>query len=145
MRFYLDTNILAFLTGQDRGDSIGDDIQMLLNDYSVEILASSVCYQELVHLFQIGKLRRPQKCRLGGGESASEALAVLYQNGVTFVPVAYKHIEEIARLPMFDDHRDPNDRLIVAQAISDRVPLISSDRKFERYRNYGLDFMFNER
>ncbi len=46
---------------------------------------------------------------------------------------------------MFDDHRDPNDRLIVAQAISDRVPLISSDRKFERYRNYGLDFMFNER
>ncbi len=145
MRFYLDTNILAFLTGQDRGDSIGDDIQMLLNDYSVEILASSVCYQELVHLFQIGKLRRPQKCRLGGGESASEALAVLYQNGVTFVPVAYKHIEELARLPMFDDHRDPNDRLIVAQAISDRVPLISSDRKFERYRNYGLDFMFNER
>lgn len=144
MRFYLDTNILAFLTGQDRGDSIGDDIQMLLNDYSVEILASSVCYQELVHLFQIGKLRRPQKCRLGG-ESASEALAVLYQNGVTFVPVAYKHIEELARLPMFDDHRDPNDRLIVAQAISDRVPLISSDRKFERYRNYGLDFMFNER
>lgn len=145
MRSYLDTNILAFLTGQDRGDSIGDDIQMLLNDYSVEILASSVCYQELVHLFQIGKLRRPQKCRLGGGESASEALAVLYQNGVTFVPVAYKHIEELARLPMFDDHRDPNDRLIVAQAISDRVPLISSDRKFERYRNYGLDFMFNER
>lgn len=145
MRFYLDTNILAFLTGQDRGDSIGDDIQMLLNDYSVEILASSFCYQELVHLFQIGKLRRPQKCRLGGGESASEALAVLYQNGVTFVPVAYKHIEELARLPMFDDHRDPNDRLIVAQAISDRVPLISSDRKFERYRNYGLDFMFNER
>lgn len=41
MRFYLDTNILAFLTGQDRGDSIGDDIQMLLNDYSVDILASA--------------------------------------------------------------------------------------------------------
>ena len=145
MRFYLDTNILTFLTGQDRGDSIGDDIQMLLNDYSVDILASAVCYQELVHLFQIGKLRRPQRGRLDGGASASEALDVLSQNGITLVPVTYKHIEELARLPLFDDHRDPNDRLIVAQAISDRVPLISSDRKFERYRPYGLDFMFNER
>lgn len=81
MRFYLDTNILAFLTGQDRGDSIGDDIQMLLNDYSVDILASAVCYQELVHLFQIGKLRRPQRGRLDGGASASEALDVLSQTG----------------------------------------------------------------
>lgn len=82
---------------------------------------------------------------MDGGASASEALDVLSQNGITLVPVTYKHIEELARLPLFDDHRDPNDRLIVAQAISDRVPLISSDRKFERYRPYGLDFMFNER
>lgn len=78
MRFYLDTNILAFLTGQDRGDSIGDDIQMLLNDYSVDILASAVCYQELVHLFQIGKLRRPQRGRLDGGASAFLRLSTCY-------------------------------------------------------------------
>ena len=65
--------------------------------------------------------------------------------GIRIVSVGVPHLQRLAELPMFDDHRDPNDRLIVAQAISDRVPLISSDRKFERYRNYGLDFMFNER
>lgn len=46
---------------------------------------------------------------------------------------------------LYDDHRDPNDRLIIAQAISDQIPLISSDRKFSRYERYGLDFIFNER
>ena len=44
-----------------------------------------------------------------------------------------------------NDHRDPNDRLIIAQAISDRATLISSDRKFDRYERYGLQFMFNKR
>ena len=36
-------------------------------------------------------------------------------------------------------------RLIVAQAISDRIPLVSSDGKFTRYERYGLDFIQNRR
>lgn len=56
-----------------------------------------------------------------------------------------KHIDTLAALPIYDDHRDPNDRMIIAQAISDKIPLVSSDRKFIRYERYGLDFIFNER
>lgn len=48
-------------------------------------------------------------------------------------------------LPMYENHRDPNDRLIIAQAMSDKISLVSSDRKFEQYTKYGLDFIFNRR
>ena len=36
-------------------------------------------------------------------------------------------------------------RIIMAQAITDHVPLISSDRKFTHYVKSGLNFIFNER
>ncbi len=35
--------------------------------------------------------------------------------------------------------------LIIGQAISDRVLLVSSDHKFEHYVKYGLNFIFNKR
>jgi len=53
--------------------------------------------------------------------------------------------ELYAMLPMYENHRDPNDRLIIAQAMSDKISLGSSDRKFEQYTKYGLDFIFNRR
>lgn len=44
-----------------------------------------------------------------------------------------------------NDHHDPNDRLIIAQAIVDQAPLISSDYKFKMYERHCLDFVFNKR
>ncbi|OAV63386.1 hypothetical protein Barb6_03775 [Bacteroidales bacterium Barb6] len=38
-----------------------------------------------------------------------------------------------------------NDHAIIAQAISDKIPLISSDTKFQYYTGQGLDFIFNKR
>ncbi len=73
------------------------------------------------------------------------ALKRLEELGVSMVPTTMEHIKTLMELPLYDDHRDPNDRLIIAQAMSDRVTLISSDRKFMRYGRYGLDFIFNER
>lgn len=60
-------------------------------------------------------------------------------------PLTERHLDTLAALPLYDDHHDPNDRLIIAQAIADRVPLVSSDQKFARYVRHGLDFIFNER
>ena len=125
MRVYLDTNILAFLVGQDKGESISRDVMELLQDYEVVLLSSAVCFQELVHLVQIGKLRRPD-CR-DVGKAAAEALQVLEDYGIKMMPVSEKH------------------RLIIAQAICDRIPLVSSDQKFVRYGRYGLELIFNRR
>ena len=40
-------------------------------------------------------------------------------------------------------HNDPSDRLIIAQAIIEKIPIISSDKKFPEYRKQGLEFIPN--
>lgn len=143
MRVYLDTNILAFIVGQDRGSSISDDVKGIIKDYESLLLSSCVCYGELMHLIQIGKVHVPG-CK-DIRRATDEALRRLDEIGVSMVPVTMNHIRTFIDLPLYDDHRDPNDRLIVTQAISDRIPLVSSDGKFTRYERYGLDFIQNRR
>ena len=41
--------------------------------------------------------------------------------------------------------RDTTDHLIIAHAITEHLPLISSDGKFDFYCNQGLDFIFNKK
>jgi len=43
-----------------------------------------------------------------------------------------------------ENHGDPFDRMIIAQAIAERMPLISSDTKFYHYRKQKLEFIFND-
>lgn len=117
MRLYLDTNILVFLWG-DR-QSINRDVLGMIFDYSNTLYTSTTCVHELIHLFQIGKI------------------------SIKILPISEKNLQEYASLPFIKDHRDPFDRLIIAQAISDKATLISSDLKFQWYEKFGLKFIQN--
>ncbi len=139
MRYYLDTNILVFLLWGDK-DEISADTAALLADESNLMLTSTVCVHEIIHLFQIGKL--PIK-RNGKKANVTEIGRWLDYMGIEVKPVTMKHLETLANLPLFKDHRDPNDRHIVAQDISDHIPLVSSDSKFGKY--VRLEFVYNER
>ena len=127
---------------QKRMDEISNDVQEMIDDYSNRILTSSVCVQELIHLCQIGKVDSNKKEPFA---DARNVIPWLMDMGIEVVTVSTRHLSQFSLLPFMDGHRDPNDRLIISQAISDKIPLVSSDRKFEWYRKYGLDFMFNER
>lgn len=138
MRYYLDTNILIFLL-LNPGE-LSHTTREELNDYSNMLLTSEVCVHEFIHLAQIGKL--------GKGKHSIDPNAVLKaisDTGIEIVPVSRLHLRQFAALPFHGDHRDPNDRLIIAQAISDRIPLISSDGNFSDYAEDGLEFIYNER
>lgn len=54
MRLYFDTNILVFLLGERK--SLDNDVLESLFDYSNTFCTSSVCVNELIHLFQIVKI-----------------------------------------------------------------------------------------
>jgi PIN domain nuclease of toxin-antitoxin system len=43
------------------------------------------------------------------------------------------HVDTYAKLPVYEDHRDPFDRMLIAQAMSEDLTLISSDRRFREY------------
>ena len=43
------------------------------------------------------------------------------------------HAHAVAQLPLFDDHKDPFDRLLVAQSLSEPLILLTTDEKLARY------------
>lgn len=142
MRLYLDTNILYFLLLKNDTD-ISPEVSELLGDYNTVLYTSTICVQELIHLCHIGKIPIGKKKSLL--KAPREILQWLNDINVMIVPINDNHLAVYADIPIFEDHRDPNDRLLIAQAICDRATLVSSDHKFSRYVKYGLSFQFNKR
>lgn len=54
-------------------------------------------------------------------------------NGFELLPIEIAHLATVATLPFH--HRDPFDRLLIAQAITEKMPVVSSDSAFDAYTN----------
>jgi PIN domain nuclease of toxin-antitoxin system len=54
-------------------------------------------------------------------------------DGFSWPPIENAHILQFADLPVFNDHKDPFDRLLVAQALSEPLILLTADAKLARY------------
>ena len=57
--------------------------------------------------------------------------------------VTKEHLYTMTALELFKEHNDPSDRLIIAQAITESIPLISSDKVFKKYKSMGLNLILN--
>lgn len=57
----------------------------------------------------------------------------LSMNTLTLLPITLPHIECVAQLPLF--HKDPFDRMIVAQSLTESIPVVSADAVLD---NYGI-------
>ncbi|MEJ7829508.1 MAG: type II toxin-antitoxin system VapC family toxin [Segetibacter sp.] len=58
----------------------------------------------------------------------------LLSDGFEILQVSYNHIFSYQQIPFYKDHRDPFDRLLLATALSEQIPIISIDKKFSLYR-----------
>ena len=56
---------------------------------------------------------------------------MLKEHGFHQLDISFRHASEVAGLPLH--HRDPFDRLLIAQAIVENVPIVSRDRAFDPY------------
>jgi PIN domain nuclease of toxin-antitoxin system len=52
-------------------------------------------------------------------------------NDFTLLPIAVPHDAKVVAFPFH--HRDPFDRLIIAQALVEKIPIVSSDKLFDQY------------
>lgn len=55
----------------------------------------------------------------------------LHRNRLVLLPIGLSHIARVAVLPFH--HRDPFDRLLIAQAFVERLPIVSADSWFDPY------------
>jgi PIN domain nuclease of toxin-antitoxin system len=53
--------------------------------------------------------------------------------GIQTLPIRFPHIARLDALPFWDHHRDPLDRLLIAQALSENLSIVSKDRVFADY------------
>jgi len=137
MRYLIDSNILI-LSIVDTSE-LTMEVNDILNDYGNRIYVPSKCVEELMYLQQA------QKIKVKRWKTADDILAHIDELGFGIKYTAREHLQTLAKLPLFPDHKDQTDRIAIAQAITEKTPIISSDRKFHDYRRYGLDFVFNKR
>jgi PIN domain nuclease of toxin-antitoxin system len=71
------------------------------------------------------------KRSLGKVKARGGMLNEIERAGVELLPVTARHADLVASLPLH--HRDPFDRLLVAQATAENIPLVSSDESLRRY------------
>lgn len=55
----------------------------------------------------------------------------LANNSITILPIEIGHTAQVTILPFH--HRDPFDRLIIAQALVEKLPVVSVDSQFDAY------------
>lgn len=140
MRYLIDTNI--FLYSSIDIDIINKDIRQILDDYQNTIFISAESVKELILFY------RKQKNKTKFWKNETElVLSIEKDYGIKILPVKKEHLLTYARLTINEaqDHRDPSDHIIISQAITEGIPLISSDRKFHFYTQQALDFVYNER
>ncbi len=68
------------------------------------------------------------------GLSASDIDLAVRAMGAELLPIRLPHLARLPLLPLMDDHRDPFDRLLIAQAIAENVPIVTSDTRFDAYQ-----------
>ena len=120
MRLLLDTHALLWVLSAPAKLPAG--IRDALEDPANIVFASAASAWEMAIKQSRGKLRYP----------AAELAAALRRVSVLELPVTIRHAETAARLPPL--HRDPFDRMLIAQAQAEGLSLVSRDPAVRRYQ-----------
>ncbi|GHV69900.1 twitching motility protein PilT [Bacteroidia bacterium] len=134
-RHLLDTNVVLFILVEH---DVRRRVQDILEDYNNVFYVSMISVVEMMHLVRAGKFRKKWK-------SPDEIMPALAEANFILLPIKPEHLDMYARLQPVDGHNDPFDHIIISQAITERMTLISSDRKFKEYAKQKLTLIFNER
>ncbi len=121
MRLLLDTHVWLWL--QTEPERIGSALD-ILSDTRNEVLLSAASSWEIAIKYGLGRLALPQP----PDRYVPERLRL---SGTIPIAVEHAHTFAVASLPSI--HRDPFDRLLIAQSGILDAPILSADRIFERY------------
>lgn len=122
MRLLLDTH--AIIWAVDQPDRLGSRARPALEDAANELLISAATIWEIAIKTGLGKLTLSVPYR----QWMDRAIADL---GSTILPITVEYADVQARLP--GHHRDPFDRMLIAQAMAEKIPLVANEDRFDQY------------
>jgi PIN domain nuclease of toxin-antitoxin system len=120
-RLLVDTHALLWWLIDD--PALSPTAREALADPANEPLVSAASMWEIAIKRSLGKLTGP--------DDLPDRIA---DEGFAWLPVSAAHAWQVRDLP--PHHRDPFDRLLVAQALAERVPIVTADTRFD---DYGVD------
>lgn len=121
MKLLLDSH--TFLWWNNEPEKLSARVLGMCKDPENMLLISVASIWELQIKFQLGKLRLHT--------SLAEIIRQEQENGIEILPVEPAHIFALDSLP--DHHKDPFDRLLIAQAIVEEATLLSADPLIAQY------------
>lgn len=122
MRVLLDTHaLLWWVTGDPRLSETG---QLLLASPETDIFVSAVSAWEVTTKVRLNKLP-------GAEAFARDFSANIARLGFWGLAISVSHGQRAGTLP--GHHKDPFDRMLIAQSLSENLPLVSNELIFEQY------------
>ena len=115
----VDTHALLWFLSDD--PQLSPTAKATMESSETVLLASAACIWEMAIKAGLGKLKVP-----------ADLPSILDEQGFATLDVAAQHAWAVADLPL-SDHRDPFDRLLVAQALVERLGVISNDTQLDQY------------
>ncbi len=121
MRLLLDTHaFLWFVAGDKR---LSPSAQRAMERAGAELVLSAASVWEMAIKLRLGRLSLPEPLEI--------YIAEKMQAGLQLLPVEWEHAARVATLPLH--HRDPFDRLLVCQALVEKLPVVTADAMFHAY------------
>jgi PIN domain nuclease of toxin-antitoxin system len=121
MKLLLDTHtVIWYINGNTR---MPQHIRQILDNKSNDV------YVSVISLWEISI--KSQKGKLVLHKSLEDIMRLLYSNGFQFLGINPVHVHCLDSLPL--RHKDPFDRMLIAQSLEDDFVLVSCDEMFDRY------------
>lgn len=118
MKLLIDTHILLWWL--EDSPSLASQARSLISDPDNAVFLSAVSMWEIWLKVSLGKLRLPKQFE-----------RILADQGFEHLPLTASQARNVAELPWI--HRDPFDRMLIAQAKSERLKLVTSDQTLSGY------------
>lgn len=128
MKFLLDTNVFLWSLAEEH--KLNSRAQEILTSSSSELYFSAAGSWEIAVKFALGKLPLPKP-------PSVYIPRALRSWTISALDITHEHALRAGELPAH--HRDPFDRLLIAQARAEKMTLLTADRVF---RNYKVDMIF---
>ena len=122
MRALLDTHALLWWLDGDR--RLSQRARRLIDNDETAVLVSAASAWEICTKFRLGKLP-------GAAAVATDVTGCLASQGFAQLPITIDHAQRAGSLP--GPHRDPFDRMLIAQSQAEDLPLVTIDPVFGQY------------
>jgi PIN domain nuclease of toxin-antitoxin system len=127
----LDTNVILGIILNDK--TFSEEVKDIIEFDAYNVFVSVEVLKELSYLKHNGRPDIKMNFR---------DFATFFENkNFQVQPFDFYAAQKYDELPLLENHKDPFDRAIIAHAMSNHSTLISADRKFKKYRRYGLELI----